>query len=436
LSSLGPGCQGQGCKLGPRHGRWLASALLATALAAAQTPTEASPEARRYLEAALDAIEQKSRVYSGDWPTVRAKALASIAAAAAKTPADTYPAIREALATIGDKQGLLIEPSPTKRPAAPKGQGTGMLVLAPDAIVVQVVPGSPAATAGLAVGDRIVAVDGVPEFAKLKHGVLARLFRSGQRQGGSIAPLALRVRTGDAEPRDVQVTLGAVDENVPPSGRKLDGGIAYLELLGVTAGPHAAPYDDTVHELLGKLDDGTLRGCIVDLRRNTGGTLWPMLAAIGPLAGSGKLGAFVSAHSSADWSYDAETGVAKSGDYELAKVEAPHRLRADLPVAVLTGPLTTQFGEALAIAFAGRAKTRRFGEGTRGIPIGNTSLPLADGALLVVTVTVDADRTGTRYDDVIAPDEVVATDWSRFGTADDPVIAAASRWLASVGDGK
>lgn len=411
--------------------------LLPTVLATAQTPPEASAEAVSYLEAALTTIEEKSRVYAGDWPAVRAKALASIAAAAAKTPADTYPAIREALLAIGDKQGLLIEPAATKRPAGkPKAQATGMLVLAPDAIVVQVVPGSPAAVAGIAVGDRIVAVDGVPEFAKLKQGALTRLFRSGQRQDGTNAPLALRVRTGDAEPRDVQVPLATVDENVPPSGRKLDFGIAYLELPGVTAGPHAAQYDDTVHALLDTLDDGTLRGCVVDLRRNTGGTLWPMLAAIGPLAGDGKLGAFVSAHSSADWSYDAAAGVAKSGDYELAKVEKPHRLRDTLPVAVLTGPLTTQFGEALAIAFAGRAKARRFGEGTRGIPIGNTSVPLADGALLVVTVTVDADRTGARYDDVIAPEEVVATDWARFGKADDPVIAAACRWLSSVGDGK
>lgn len=411
------------------------SALLLPALAVAQA-TEASPEAKRYLEAALDGIEKKSRVYAGDWPAVRAQALASIAAAAAKTPADTYPAIREALSTIGDKHGLLVEPTTTKRPAAAKAQATGLLVLAPDAIVVQVVPGSPAAAAGLAVGDRIVAVDGVPDFAKLPRSAFARLFRSGQRQDGTTAPLALRVRTGEAEPRDVQVPLAAVDEHVPPSGRKLDSGIAYLELPGVTTGPHAAQYDDTVHALLGALDDGSLRGCIVDLRRNTGGTLWPMLAAIGPLAGSGQLGAFVSAHSSADWSYDAATGVAKSGDYELAKVDSPHRLRDTLPVAVLTGPLTTQFGEALAIAFAGRARTRRFGEGTRGIPIGNTSLPLADGALLVVTVTVDADRTGARYDDVLPPDEVVATDWARFGKADDPVIAAACRWLASVGDGK
>ena len=408
-----------------------------TAMAAAQTPAEASPEATRYLEAALDGIEQKSRVYSGDWPAVRAKALATITAAAAKTPADTYPAIRAALATIGDKHGLLIEPAGTKRPAGnPKAQATGLLVLAPGAIVAQVVPGSPAAAAGLAVGDRIVAVDGVPEFAKLPPGAFARLFRNGQRQDGSSAPLALRVRTGDAEPRDVQVPLGAVDENVPPSGRRLDGGIAYLELPGVTSGPKAGQYDDAVHALLDTLDDGTLHGCIVDLRRNTGGTLWPMLAAIGPLAGSGQLGAFVSAHSAADWGYDAELGVAKSGDYELAKVETPHRLRADLPVAVLTGPLTTQFGEALAIAFAGRARTRRFGEGTRGVPIGNTAIPLADGAQLVVTVTVNADRTGARYDDVILPDETVAIDWARFGATDDPVIAAACRWLGTLGASK
>ena len=35
-------------------------------------------------------------------------------------------------------------------------------------------------------------------------------------------------------------------------------------------------------------DDGKLRGCIVDLRRNTGGKVEPMLASIGPLAGNGK----------------------------------------------------------------------------------------------------------------------------------------------------
>jgi len=405
-------------------GPWLLIAGLA------QAPTSA-PEATRYLEAALDQIEKSSRVYSTDWEAMRAKALAMIAAAGAKTAADTYPAIRDALATLGDKHGLLLDPAAAKvfgtsRPA----KGTGLFVVPPDALVAQVVPGSPAAAAGLALGDRIVAVEGLAGFAGLPRREFERLFRNGQRQDGSTAPLDLRVRSGTAEPRAVQVPLAAFDEYLAPTARRLDGGIGYLELPGVSSGSKAASYDDTVHELLGQLDDGALRGFIVDLRRNTGGTLWPMLAGIGPLAGAGEVGAFVSAHGRADWSYDAELGAAKSETYELARVAEPFPLFDDLPVALLTGPLTAHAGEALVVAFAGRARTRRFGEGTRGIPIGNTSIPLADGALLVLTVTVDADRTGTRYDDVIPPDEAVAIDWTRFGTADDPVMAVACRWLA------
>lgn len=412
--------------------------LLVAGLAHAQTTAPAaSPEASTYLETALDHIEQKSRVYSTDWSALREKARAAIAATGAKTPADTYPAIRDALSTVGDKHGLLLDPIAAKafNPAR-TAKATGLLVAPPDAAVAFVVPGSPAAAAGLVVGDRIVAVEGLDGFAALSRREFGRLFRSGHRPDGSAAPLDLRVRTGKAEPRAVQIPLATFDAYSEPTGRRLEGGIGYLELPGLASGPKAAGYDDTLHELLDRIDDGTLRGCIVDLRRNTGGSLWPMLAGIGPLAGNGQLGAFASSKSSADWTYDAELGAAKSATYELAKVEKPHPLRADVPVAVLTGPLTAGAGEAIVVAFAGRAHTRRFGEGTCGVPTSNTQVPLADGALLVLTVTVHADRTGARHDDVIAPDEVVATDWERFATADDPVVLAACRWLATVDGAK
>ena len=407
--------------------------LLCAAMAPAQTNApDGSAEAAGYLEAALDKIEQASGVYSTDWKAMRAKAQATITGAKARTTADTYPAIRDALATLGDKHGLLLEPEAAKRFNPPRStKGTGLLVVPPDAIVAQVVPGSPAAAAGIAPGDRIVAIEGQAGFIDLPRREFDRLFRSGHRPDGIAAPLDLRVRSGTAEPRAVQVPLADFDDYLPPLGRRLDGGIGYLELPGLRSGPKAATYDDTVHEVLDRIDDGTLRGCIVDLRRNTGGTVWPMLVGIGPLAGDGQLGAFVSGSGGADWSYDAARGVATSEGYELAKVAKPHPPRADLPVAVLTGPLTAGAGEAIVVAFAGRARTRRFGEGTRGLPTSNTQIPLADGALLVLTVTVHADRTGARYDDVIPPDETVAIDWARFGEADDPVLAAACRWLAT-----
>ncbi|MBL8756763.1 MAG: S41 family peptidase [Planctomycetes bacterium] len=398
---------------------------------------EASPEATRYLEDVLDRIESGSRMQATDWKALRAKAKATIDAAGAATTAATYPAIREALAALGDKHSFLLEPAAAKSLAAGRAEkATGLFVVHPDAVVAQVVPGSPAAAAGLALGDRIVEVVGVDAFGDLPRREFGRLFRSGLRRDGSTATLDLRVQTGTAPRRAVQVSLADFDEYLPPTGRLLDGGIAYLELPGLGGGPKAATYDDTVHELLGQIDGGTLRGCIVDLRRNTGGNMWPMLAGIGPLAGDGKVGSFVSANGSTDWSYDAARGAAKSGDHELARVKQPQPLRADLPVALLTGSMTASSGEAVVVAFAGRARTRRFGEATRGVPTANASQPLADGALLVLTVSVDADRTGKTYDDVILPDEKVAIDWMRFGTADDPVLAAACRWLAAAADAK
>jgi len=410
-----------------------ASFLLFTGLARAQAQaSEASPDAVRYLEAALDQVEQGSRVYSTDWQALRTKALTAIAASGAKTPADSYPVIRDALAALGDRHGRLLEPEAAKLMASKRpAKSTGLLVVPRDMIVAQVVPGSPAEAAGLAIGDRIVAVEGVTGFADLPRFEFERLFRNGQREDGSTGPLRLSVRTGSADPREVEVPLATFDEYLAPTGRRLDGGIGYLELPGVS-GPKAANYDDAVHELLGRLDDGTLKGCIVDLRRNTGGSVEPLLASIGPLAGTGKLGAYTSSRASSEWSYDAAGGAAVFEGYELAKVARPHPLRDDLPVALLTGPMTAQAGEALVVAFAGRARARRFGEGTRGVPIGTTTISLADGALLVLTATVQADRTGMRYEGVIPPDETVAIDWTRFGAADDPVVAAACRWLGSM----
>jgi len=395
----------------------------------------ASSEAAAYLETALDKIEQSSGVYSTDWQAMRAKARAEIAKSGAKTTADTYAAIRNALADLGDKHALLLEPAAAKSFNPPRTTKRSGLLVVPhgsteEATVALVVPGSPAAAQGIASGDRIVAVEGLAGFAELPRREFERLFRSGHRPDASAAPLDLRVRRGDAEPRALHVQLADFDDPAP-TGRRLDGDVGYLELPGVRGGPKAAGYDDAVHALLGQIDDGTLRGFIVDLRRNTGGSFGPMFVGIGPLAGEGMLGAFASAGSGADWTYHAALGVATSTGFELAKVEQPHPARADMPIAVLTGPLTTGAGEAIAVAFAGRARARRFGEGTRGLPTSNTQIKLADGALLVLTVTVHSDRNGTRYDGVIAPDEPVAIDWSRFGAADDPVLVAACRWIAS-----
>jgi C-terminal processing protease CtpA/Prc len=103
---------------------------------------------------------------------------------------------------------------------------------------------------------------------------------------------------------------------------------------------------------------------------------------------------------------------------------------------VLTGPRTASSGEFVTIAFRGRPRTRSFGLPTAGLSTSNSTFPLPDGSMILLTTAVGADRTGTRYGTEIEPDEVVdgvEPAWP----GDDPTLAAAVRWLKqSSGCGK
>ena len=98
-------------------------------------------------------------------------------------------------------------------------------------------------------------------------------------------------------------------------------------------------------------------------------------------------------------------------------------------MAVLTSHITTSSGEFVTLAFQGRPGTRRFGEPTFGVPTGNGIEDLSDGAVLLLTEALAADRTGLTYNGPILPDQFVKIDWTQFGTEHDPVLKAAYYWL-------
>ena|SRR5437016_1571429 len=101
--------------------------------------------------------------------------------------------------------------------------------------------------------------------------------------------------------------------------------------------------------------------------------------------------------------YDGQAQLAGS---TIIGVESPYHLKYPLPpVTVLTGPVTASSGEAITVDFRGRPHTRSFGSPTNGVPTANGVFTLSDGALLVLTVAVDADRSGQTYDSAIAPDQ-------------------------------
>jgi C-terminal processing protease CtpA/Prc len=209
----------------------------------------------------------------------------------------------------------------------------------------------------------------------------------------------------------------------------IEAGIGFIEVPafsggGVAGDQLAALY----HQLIERVDEMGVCGWVVDLRGNTGGDLWPMLAGVGPILGSGYVGSFVYPDSLVDeWGY--RDGLAALNQRVVATAE-PFYVRTASPasVAVLTDGRTASAGEGIAVAFRGRPATRSFGSPTRGLSTGNAGFDLTDGAVIFLTVAWMADRLGQIYREGLDPDSWVSGDKTGDRTT-DATLEAALTWL-------
>jgi carboxyl-terminal processing protease len=239
---------------------------------------------------------------------------------------------------------------------------------------------------------------------------------------------ALLGRLGDhhsflMKPQGAQAFRAGGAENAKPQVRVQRAGIGYLSVPGYSGGDRdgTRAYARAMQDSLASIATAGAGTCrwIVDLRANGGGNMWPMLGGLRPFLGDGGLGSFVSPTGSAP-PWRARDGV----DVQLAPALAPLE---SAYVAVLTGPRTASSGEAVAISFIGRPRTRSFGLATAGLSTANQSFTLPDGSMILLTVSVEADRTGRRYGGRVDPDEVVPATAS--GAAGDAQLERAVAWL-------
>jgi carboxyl-terminal processing protease len=190
--------------------------------------------------------------------------------------------------------------------------------------------------------------------------------------------------------------------SVPPD-------IGYVWVGATTSsGGTSVDFAVAVQKRIAAADNRDLKGWIVDLRGNGGGNMWPMIAGLGPILGEGTAGAFVDPDNQVVWWAYANGASTNDGQVRV-QVPAPYALLEPSPrVAVLTNCGVASSGEATVIAFRGRPNTRSFGTPTRGLSTANSGFPMNDGASLVLTVSLMADRNLTRYGGAVPPDEVVA----------------------------
>ncbi len=197
-------------------------------------------------------------------------------------------------------------------------------------------------------------------------------------------------------------------------------------------------YADTLGKTIADLTEKHPTGWIIDLRGNLGGNMWPMLAGVGPLEGTGILGSYIDADNNKDtWFYDVDGSGAQTHDGKRTILcwipSQPVSFKTPQIVAVLIDHGTASSGEAIAVSFQGRPLSRSFGRPTHGQTTSNDGFVLEDGANLVLTTSVEADRTGKIYLDGINPD-VELPEESRLPAAGtiDPMTEAATAWIKSV----
>ena len=228
------------------------------------------------------------------------------------------------------------------------------------------------------------------------------------------ASTALPAVRGGAAGRDVS----------PPQGRLVDGRFAWLDVppffaLGPGSQEEGEAYADRLRRTLVSLDQQPLCGWIVDLRRNTGGNMWPMLRGLDPLLGAPPFGYFVLPGGTfVAWTRANGSIVASSARDPGDSSPAFTLKHGNYPIAVLTGPKTASSGEMVLIALTGRRNVRAFGSDTAGYTTANTVHPLSDGAALVITEALVADRRKTVISESMKPN-VPADDQSLVPSAID-----------------
>jgi len=330
-------------------------------------------EPKSYVEHALDLMQRNSwKRNEVNWPTLRTATLKM--AVSAKNSLDTYGALRFALTSLGDHHSHLLL-SPALQGMEAKSQ-------------------------------------------------------SGRGAAGESAA----VQSDGAAPQSVYIGRYQPEGHIESQGDRKFAFVVVPKFPSFDAA-EGMRYSETLQRIIAELDSAAPSGWIVDLRGNVGGNMWPMLAGVGPLLGeSSNLGGFRDiSGATANWTYrDGIAGLVMNGKESGQTgplTGKAYRLREAPAVAVLIDSATGSSGEAVAIAFRGRSRTKFFGEHTGGFSTVNQFFVLVDGAILNMTVGVDVDRNGIVYLDGVSPDELQGQSDSAVRGQKDPVIQSAMRWL-------
>lgn len=191
-----------------------------------------------------------------------------------------------------------------------------------------------------------------------------------------------------------------------------------------------ARFAQRIQDSLCKVVHPGTKGIIIDLRLNAGGNIYPMLAGLSNVLGSGDVSV----------TRDDNGRVIERTSIDKNRLLQDGQLRTTLgsscgdltkiPVVVLIGPVTGSSGEGLAISFIGRKKTMLVGENTAGYTTANNGFLLpGDNNGIVLAENFMTDRYGKSYRENVPPGIKINGGDDFFNHVNDKKIQAALLWL-------
>jgi len=355
-----------------------------------------------------------------DWKQVGQEYRARIQAGL--SAADFYPTMDEMVQRLGDEHSHYLSPQQAKEEDASFAGsvdfvGIGILYGYIEArqrvVVMQILPGGPAAEAGLQEHDVILTVDGQPAVDASGQPQVARLVRG---QPGTTIQVSVQ-RQGQP-PQTVNITRRQVNSQIQVPYRRYTTQhgkqIGYIYIPTFTDGEVGNRAGDSIRALAAA---GELDGLVIDVRVNEGGNVDALLETLRYFVG-GTIGYQVSRTSK------------RTLTVQAMDINGSQRL----PLVVLTGPTTQSAAENLAGTLKDMRKAYLVGETTAGNLELNYSYDLSDGSRAWIA--------GATFNPVMHPDqgwegtgvvvdEVVPTTWDDIDANHDPAIEAALRFFDS-----
>jgi carboxyl-terminal processing protease len=240
-----------------------------------------------------------------------------------------------------------------------KGFGTVVSVLPGRVIVLQALPGTPSAKAGLQPGDEIVAVNNVA-LARLEFDqIIGFLSEARQHQ----AQLIVR-RPANARPLQFVLDPALVDAPSVDRAFLLGPGVGYVRANSFD--PQTA---QQIKQAIEKLGGENLKGLVLDLRDNPGGVVQTALASASYFLKPGQRLLSVKGRS------------IESQNVDTPKDAAPY----SFPVSVLVNEKTASAAEILAGALQDHDRAVILGEPSFGKGLVQNVFPLSGNTAMALT---------------------------------------------------